>query len=276
MANQLTNPIVFGNATQSTGKAFTIKTYSSRVGMPVVFKLESSPGVGPARVFETTVANAWEEFEIDFNGEGAQTYPTITLILDDGVRGDGGPDFTLFIDEITQIDPTSTLADLTTTYNFDEPNTVYPLTDFGEARSSVSTGPAGSNGLVGQVVLNDFAASVAGTTLGGSEGFAVPIPNPAPPLCPIDPSGETVLLRIGARVHTPIAGTTVLFKVEDAIDAAQAAEDTVISTVGGWEDMEFEFCVRPMDTFEKLVIIFDAARPHNGETYYWDDIRVLP
>lgn len=268
IAIQLSTPIEFGQASSTAGKAFTIKTFSQRVGMPVTFKLESQPGVGPARTFQTTVANAWEQFTVDFNGEGTNSFSTVTLIVDDGVAGDGGDNFTLYIDEIEQIDSGSTAADLSTVYNFDQPNTTYPLTDFGEARSQVSSGPVGdplNDGLMGEVTLNDFAFSVAGTTMGGAEGFPNPIPF------------DALTQKIQVRVWTPAAGTSVILKVEDSEDAFQFDEDTQVTTQAGWQTLTFDFTDANLaDTFEKLIIIFAPGENHNGETYYWDDVELVP
>lgn len=280
VAIRLTNPVVFTGASSAVGKAFTIKTYSTRVGMPVTFKLESSPGVGPARVITTTVANAWEDFTVDFNGEGTGSFPTITVIIDDGVLGDGSDEFILFIDEVVQVDSNSVSADLNSVYNFDAPNTTYTLTDFGEARSSVSAGPLvnvgtiqdpilepdpDTDGLVGQVRLETFATSFAGTILGGVDGFASPVP--------FTPTRTTVRMR----VWTPAANTPVELKVEDADDPNRFARDTVLTAGPGWQTLDFDFsAIEQMETFEKLVLVFNPGTARTGIVYYWDDVELLP
>lgn len=273
VAIRLTNPVTFAGASSRVGKAFTIKVYSTRIGLPITFKLESSPGVGPARSFTTNVANAWEEFEVDFNGEGSGSFPTITLIVDDGVAGDGGDNFTVHIDDINQIDSTSVSADLNTVYNFDAPNTTYTLTDFGEARSSVGVGPldgggmpeAGTDGLVGQVRLETFATSFAGTILGGVDGFANPIP--------FTPTRTTVRMR----VWTPAANTAVELKVEDAEDPDRFASDLQFTAGAGWQTLDFDFsAIEQMETFELLVLVFEPGTARTGIVYYFDDVELLP
>ncbi len=272
VAIQLSTPVEFEGPDDNTGKAFTLKSYSPRVGLPITFKLESGPGVGPGRIYTTTVADAWEEFTIDFAGEGSGSFGTLTIILDNGVVGDGGDDFTAYIDQVVQSDSTSVAGDLSNppnSYDFDQPNTLYPLTEFGESRAAVGTGPMGdpgNSGNVGQVTLNDFAQSVNGIVLGGTEGFPNAIPFSA---------GNQ---RISMRVWTPQAGTPVVMKVEDRDDAFQFDEDVQMTTVGGaWETLTFDFSDAFLtDTFEKVVIVFNPGFDHDGEVYYFDDLMVVP
>lgn len=264
---QLSTPLEFTEVTSSVGKAFTIKTFSPRVGMPVSFKLEAGLR-SLTRVFETTVANAWEDFTLDFNGTAENTFSGISIILDDGVVGDGSDDFRLELDEIIRIDSMSLVADLNSVYNFDAANTQYPLTDFDNARSKISSGPdgdPGNDGLVGEVFLGDFAATFAGTTIGSFEGF--------PTVIPFAP-GRT---DIQIRVWTPAAGTLVELKVEDATDRFQFDSDQQTTTGAGWQTLTFDFSdVDQMQTFEKLIIIFEPGIARTNKTFYWDDIELLP
>lgn len=274
----LQNPVVFGAAASSVGKAITLTAYSSRVGMPITLKVEGGP---PAieRVMQTTLANQWETLTFDFNGEAANNYGALSIIVDDGVIGDGGADFTVLVDDINQVDATSSVADLNPTYNFDAANTVYPLTDFGEARSKVGVGPMivdpgnpsqmipdpANNGNVGEVFLGNFATSFAGTIMGGAEGFVNPIP--------FAPGRTTIRMR----VWTPSAGTTISLKVEDSVDQNQNAEVILATSVSGWETLDFDFAVIDQSqSFEKLVLIFNPGVARGGETYYWDDVELLP
>ncbi len=102
---QLGDPVDFGSAT-----AITMKTYSNRVGAPVLVKLEN--GSSPIEInVNTTVANEWETLTFDFAGSINGTYNAITLIYDLGTSGDGSADFTLLFDDI-QIAGSSNTTDL--------------------------------------------------------------------------------------------------------------------------------------------------------------------
>ncbi len=89
----LGGPINFGNST-----AFNMKTFANRAGASVLFKLE---GPAPVELFATTtVANQWEELTFDATGLTGNIYTAITIIYELGTVGDGGPDFTLLLDDI--------------------------------------------------------------------------------------------------------------------------------------------------------------------------------
>lgn len=274
----LTTSLMFGDVTDPTDKLFKIWAYSPRAGLPVTVKLESvfgqSRGVG--RVFTTTQANTWEEFELDFNGSAMNEFSGITLISDDGVAGDGSDDFKALFDNIRLEAATSSVADLVDVstgpivpvlYDYDAADTQYQLFDFGEARSGIETnGPPGSNGNVARVFLGDFATTFAGTVIGGFGGF----PNPIP----FDVGRTTIQMR----VYTDTAPIDVSLKAEDAVDNLQAAEVTATANSVGWNTLEFDFSTQSIntaDSFEKLVIVFKPGITRTGETFYFDDIQLL-
>lgn len=292
----LSEQIVFDEVTVAgqNNRLFEIKTYATRVGLPLSFKLESNLGDGRdlTRVLTTTVANQWETLSFDFNGTAANEFSSITMILDDGVVGDGSEDFQLEFDQIVRSDSMSSVASLADVngvpgvLDFDAADTVYPLTDFGEARSSVidinsvadlaDTRSLGVNGVVsvasgnvGAVSLADFAQTFAGTTLSGFNGF--------PDAIPLDVmSGRTV---IQMDVYSPTAGSMIELKVEDAVDANQAG--SVFRTVpvaNQWVTLTFDFAeamLRPEDVFEKLNLFFEPGVTRTGKTFYYDNIQVL-
>ncbi len=88
------------NADMTTTKGFTIKVFSPRVGVPVLFKLEG--GAAQEKTAYTSVANTWET--LTFNLDGASgTYSGITFIMDNGTHGDGSADWTFLMDDIQQV-----------------------------------------------------------------------------------------------------------------------------------------------------------------------------
>ena len=275
VAINLSAPLMLPETSDGTGKEFTIKTFARRLGLPVEFKLECDV-VDLTRVFATTVVDEWETHTIDFNGVSESTCSRITIILDNGVQGDGSSDFQLEFDQINQDDANSDIAEVDgmTVYNFDEENTVYPLTDFGEARSSVvAEGPADdlgnivSDGRVGRVFLGSFATSFAGTILGGLEGF--------PSMIPFTNDRTTIQMD----VWVPRAFTQIELKAEDAIDAAQSASVFQTAPTAGWNTLIFDFSTASInvdDSFEKLTVIFEPGVTRTGQTYYFDNLQLLP
>ena len=68
--------------------------------------------VAPVEIFATTtVANGWEELSFDVSGLSGNVYTGITIIYQLGTVGDGGPDFTLYFDDI-QLDVMGSVASL--------------------------------------------------------------------------------------------------------------------------------------------------------------------
>ena len=52
----------------------------------------------------TQVNGDWEELTFDFTGISTTTdFVNLVLIMDDGTAGDGTADYTIYIDDITQI-----------------------------------------------------------------------------------------------------------------------------------------------------------------------------
>jgi hypothetical protein len=82
----------------STTHTFTMKVYSTRVGLPVLFKLE---GTGATEVLtRTTVANGWEELRWNFSGRPANTYNELVFMFDFGTVGNGSASSTFLFDDV--------------------------------------------------------------------------------------------------------------------------------------------------------------------------------
>ncbi len=93
----------------ATSTSVTIKVYSPRVGLNLLAKFEDATPwpstVATAEiVVTTTVAGAWEVLTFDFAGIATDVdFVNLVLIMDNGTVGDGSDDYTLYIDDITQI-----------------------------------------------------------------------------------------------------------------------------------------------------------------------------
>ncbi len=104
--SKITVPQAFSFANSTS---VTIKVYSPRVGLNLLAKFEDSTPwpntVASAEIVATTtVAGAWEELTFDFSGISTSTeFMNLVLIMDNGTAGDGSADYTLYIDDITQI-----------------------------------------------------------------------------------------------------------------------------------------------------------------------------
>lgn len=90
----LANKIDFTNSA-----VFSMKVYSPRAGMPVLFKLEGGQPTTEISV-NTTVANGWETLTWNFAGKSSNLYNVLTFMFDFGAVGDGSANSTFLFDDI--------------------------------------------------------------------------------------------------------------------------------------------------------------------------------
>jgi hypothetical protein len=90
----LANKIDFTN-----GTSFSMKVYSPRAGMPVLFKLEGGQPTTEISV-NTTIANGWETLTWNFAGKSSNLYNVLTFMFDFGAVGDGSANSTFLFDDI--------------------------------------------------------------------------------------------------------------------------------------------------------------------------------
>ncbi len=162
--------------------------------------------------------------------------------------------------------PVQALVDLPLT--FTDPLMNYGLTDFGGTNSMVVADPTMPTNMVGKSIKTASAATWAGTTVGGTVGFANAVPF-AP--------GMTAMTM---RVWSPTAGTVVRLKVEDPADNTHYVEkDATTTAAGQWETLVFDFAnpastpINPAFVYKKASVFFNfGVSPAADQTYYWDDM----
>ncbi len=96
----------------TTTNTFSMKVYSTRVGIPVLFKLEGNAATEV--LTRTTVANGWEELRWSFAGRPANTYNELVFMFDFGTVGNGSASSTFLFDDVnltTGTSGTNELAD---------------------------------------------------------------------------------------------------------------------------------------------------------------------
>ena len=82
----------------STASTFTMKVYSPRIGLPVLFKLEGNAATEV--LTKTTIANGWEVMKWSFAGKPSNTYNALVFMFDFGTVGDGSANSTFFFDDV--------------------------------------------------------------------------------------------------------------------------------------------------------------------------------
>lgn len=268
----LDSPIDF-----STNNAFTMKVYSPRAGVPVLFKIENDNdgGINIGKTANTTVANAWETLTFDFTGAASNTYSKLVFIFEEATMGDGTANWTFLFDDIEQMDATGGLSQIDLPVDFESETVNYTLTDFGGNASSLVEDPADANNTVAKVTKTTGAATWAGTTIGTNLGFATNLP------ITLTESKMTV------RVWSPDANTPIRLKIEDANDATHTCEtQTNTTATAAWETIVFDFANQATGTeslsvglgygwvYNKASIFFNFDVEGTDKVYYFDDVKM--
>ena len=252
----------------SINNTFSMKVYSTRANIPVLFKLEGSNAATEVSV-NTSLANEWETLTWDFAGTASNTYNEIVFMFDFGSVGDSSANSTFLFDDIELYDITGGLAQIDLPVSFDNPSVYYGLTDFDGASTILGPSPTDPANTVAITTRESGSAPWAGTTIGTDLGFATRIPFT---------ESET---KISVEVYSPLAGIPVLLKAEDHNDVTKTAETFSNTTVANaWETLTFDFSnvapgTNPFNLstyFDKVSIMFNKGNAGTGKTYYWDDV----
>jgi hypothetical protein len=236
----------------------------------MLFKLEdkNNGSVSTELSTEVTTVNEWVQLSFDFAGAQSGLYDQITVFYDFANPVDN----TYYFDDVTGPNygggTTGSQVDLPVT--FDDENIIYALADFGGNASQIIVDPTVETNHVVETIKTEGAETWAGTTVGGTLGFATPIP-----LAP----GSTTM---SVDVWSPVAGIPVRLKVEDHNIAEHSVETEAMTTVAmEWETLVFDFSneapgTAEIDfsyTFDKASIFFDFGTNGTGATYYWDNME---
>ena len=263
----------------SAGTTITMKVWSPRAGVPILFKMEdktSAPdGNGNPSVFvevqsTTTVANGWEELSFDLTSFGAFStsisYHNVIIFPDFGNSGQGE---TFYFDDIE-------IASLKLPLNFEVSSLTYNWAGFGDP--GFGPIPATTTTNPDQSGLNTSSTVVEIQKPTGSQvwaGASLALDGP------VDFSNGTT---IKIKVWSPRAGVPVLFKMEDTTSAPDGNGNPSIfvevqattTAANTWEELSFDltsFAGFSTDISYYNVIIFpDFGNSGQGETFYFDDI----
>jgi hypothetical protein len=270
----LANPIDFTN----NGTTLTIKVWSPRAGVPILFKTEdvNSPpdGNGNPSVFAeviatTTVANQWEELSFDLTTFGGFStsieYGNVILFPDFGFVGQGE---TFYFDDIE-------FASIKFPVNFETGSLNYQWIGFGDpgfgpipadvVANPVSSG-INTSATVLQVEKPSGSQVWAGASmaLGGVINFEY---------------GTTVKIK----VWSPKVGAQILFKTEDLNsppdnngNPSVFVEVFATTTVANqWEELTFDLtsfgAFSTSIEYGNIIVFPDFGVLGQGDTFYFDD-----
>jgi beta-glucanase (GH16 family) len=271
----------------------TVRVYSPDAGIPVLLKVEdkTNGAISVETTALTTMVNTWETLSFNFSNEAAgtpalalgATYDKASIFFNFGTDGNTAGDKTYLWDDVTFAAGAGGGAgggggsSLELPVTFNDGGTVYTLTDFGDAMSTLVADPTNGANTVASTIKPVTAPLWAGTTVGGDSGFGTPIPFSA------------MNTTMTVRVYSPDAGITVRLKVEDKTDVTVTVETDAMTTVAnGWETLTFDFDneapgtaqLNLAQTYDKASIFFnfgvDGATVGVPKTYLWDDMEWAP
>ncbi len=243
----------------TTNQVFTMKVYSPRAGVPVLFKLENGDGsVATEMAVPTTKANEWEVLSYDFSGATSGVYNNIVFIFENGTMGDGSANWTFLFDDI-EFSPSANPA-LNLPIDFE--GGPYGFIDFDGGAATVIDNPQASgentSAKVAQIIRN------GGQIWGGSK------------LVLAGNLDFSILGGISMKVFTSApVGTTVKFKLEGT---SQTEVDVQTTVSGAWETLTWDFTGQPAATFNTLVFMFDFGNLGDGSansTFLFDDVMQM-
>lgn len=261
--------------------SMSVRVWSPTAGTPIRLKVEDAgdPTISVETEANTTVANTWETLVFNFSNQApgtaalnlANSYNKASMFFNFGTTGAIAGEQTYYWDDMEflsgvpspQVDLPVTFQDLTINYG---------LTDFGGNASEIIPDPSNSSNRIAKTIKTAVAELWAGTTVGGSVGFANKVPFAA---------GST---KMNVRVWSPTAGTPVRLKVEDASNPTISVETEANTTVAStWETLVFDFsnqapgtaAINYANTYNKASIFFNFGTTGalaGEQTYYWDDM----
>jgi gas vesicle protein len=261
-----------------------LRVYSPDAGIKVRLKVEDPNDATKSVETEATVttANAWQTLEFNFANQAtgtaainyAYTYKKASVFFNFGVTGATAGAKTYRWDDLSFVTTPANTLDLPVDFNSTTLN--YGLTDFGGNASTIITDPTNASNKVVETVKSNTAEVWAGTTVGGSTGFATAIPF----------SATATKMRL--RVYSPDAGIKVRLKVEDPNDPAKSVEtEATVTTANAWQTLEFNFAnqatgtaaINYTYTYKKASVFFNfgvTGATAGAKTYRWDDLAFGP
>lgn len=259
-----------GNIDLNVSTEFKVKVRSPRADAKLLFKIENETngGINFEQSRDITVANEWVELTYDLSAANrANTYKKIVLIFDLGTVGDGGPNFTFYLDDIIQTAATPPPPPPPITFPISVEEAEIPwismITNFdGGSLTRVEnpdkSGLNTSNNVLKMVKNTGAPWGGAFFNLGGPINFA---------------SSK----QIKALVWSPRADAKMLFKVENSADPAQNFEKEVtIGTANAWTEVTFDYTdINTANSYDRVVLIFDLGTVGDGSsnfTFYVDNI----
>lgn len=251
----LDNPVDLG-----ISSTLTLKVWSPEAGIPVLIKLEN-PETGAEVEVQTQVpvAEEWVEIEFDFSeGSLSEEWTRVVFFFNFGTSGMGERYYFDDLDYGGDTGPESIRLPLTFEGNLD-----YVFTDFGGAETEVvnNPDPSGINtsNRVAQLFKSQGSEVWAGSFIDLDEA--------------IDFSSSQT---ISMKVWSPVAGATVLLKLETTFSAYEIEIPATVEVAGEWTEVTYDFsAVDQSESMNRVVVFMDFGNPGGDDTFFFDDIQLI-
>ncbi|HEX8270839.1 MAG TPA: PKD domain-containing protein [Flavobacterium sp.] len=222
------------------------------------FMINVSAEADLATYFQVWLGEDPSETPVQFN-EGQTVSHTYTATGTYEVRVvaySGGAATTEYTEMVTIFDP------LLLPVDFESATLNYAFGDFGGAFTSVVNNPEPD-------AVNPSPKVAKLTKTAGAEVWA------GVTLLLDEPINFTGMPIITIRSYSPVAGATILFKLENATNAGVFVERTAVTTVANqWETLTFDLTgVNNGNNYQRLVMFYDFGNNGTGAEYYFDDIE---
>ena len=253
----LSSPIDFTNK-----EVIKMNVWSPRAGGKLLFKLENLDDPNTFVEKEVTLSgnSTWEEVAIDFSDiDKSKSYQKLVWFFDFGTVGNGGSDWTFYLDNIKQDFAGVVISQMVQDFEGAAPT----FTVFGNiAQTQVVNNPDMSG-------INTSAKVAQLTKTNGSEVWAGNFFEVSTPL------DFDSFSQIRIKTWSPKAGITVKLKLEN-IDASITHEVDMTTTVANqWESLLYDFSGAPVANYVRIVTFFDFGNAGDGSVYYYDDIELV-
>jgi hypothetical protein len=253
-------------ALTASNRTISARVYSPTAGVPIVLKLENEAdagiNTGDLQATQAVVAG-WQTLTwvVPADKVGPQ-YSWVVMLPNLGTRASDNPGETYYFDDIKLVVPAAPSALSLAT--FEEAPALSFVGFNGAETSSIAAGPAGGSGNAGQIIR-----------LGGEVWAGAKVNVGAP--IPLTATNRT----LSARVFSPTAGVPMVLKLENEGDAGintgdiQATQTVVV----GWQTLTWVVPADKVGPQYSWVVMLPnlgtRANDNPGETYYFDDIKLV-
>ncbi len=244
----------------SVEKAISLKLFSDQA-LPIKLKLED----GTEADVEADVDHGGTGWEVlTFNYTSSASYNDMILFVD----GPGTAAGTFYIDDIEQVTGESCEAESMQSLNAADFN----LTFQSDPSSSITE----DNTTFEYVDNPDFSADPNKSCKAGKVTNSNQNPWDNMQIDLADKLTFTSGSNFTMKIYAPQSGYKVTLKLEDKTNAGiftQVASTESTANINGWEELTFPFGAGDTGKYDKIVIFFDLET-QNGNTYYFDDLKL--